>query len=109
MKDKDVKAFTRQLERGLFSLYILWEASEHPVSGTDLSKLERKHGHEVSAGRLYPTLHDLMGSGYLVMEEVVKHGKVHKYYRTTEEGKELLKKVRDELGEPMKEFLVNWL
>ena len=109
MKDKDVKDFTQQLERGLFSLYILWKASEQPISGTDLSELEHKHGHEVSAGRIYPALHDLMEREYLVMEEVVEHGKVHKYYKTTDEGRELLKKVRDELGEPMKDFLIGWI
>ena len=109
MKCGDVEDFTQQLERGLFGLYILWKASEQPVSGTDISGFEHRHGHEVSAGRIYPTFHDLMERGYLAMEEVVEHGKVHKYYKTTDEGKELLKKVRDELGEPMKEFLDKWL
>ncbi len=105
----DVRNFTQKLERGLFSLYILWKASEQSISGTDLSELERKHGHEVSSGRLYPTFHDLMEKRYLAMEEVVEHGKIHKYYKTTGEGKELLKKVRDELGEPMKDFLIGWI
>jgi PadR family transcriptional regulator, regulatory protein PadR len=108
-KNIDLKNFTRELERGLFCLYILWKADEQPVSGIDLSELEHDHGHEVSAGRLYPKLHDLTERGYLVMEKVNEHGKVHKYYKTTEEGRELLKKVRDELGEPMKDFLTGWI
>lgn len=104
-----MQTFTQGLERGLFNLYVLWKAARKPVTGTDILRTERKHGHEVSAGRVYPILHDLTERGYLVMEEVVEHGKVHKYYRTTDEGKELLKRVGDELGEPMKEFLDEWL
>jgi DNA-binding PadR family transcriptional regulator len=108
VKDENVEEFTQQLERGLFNLYILWRASGHLVSGVDLSELEQKHGHEISAGRLYPTLHDLEKRGYLIMEKVVEHGKAHKYYRTTDGGKELLKEVWIELGQPMKEFLADW-
>jgi PadR family transcriptional regulator, regulatory protein PadR len=108
-KNIDLKNFTQQLERGLFCLYILWKANEQAVSGIDLSELEHDHDHEVSAGRLYPKLHDLTEKGYLVMDEVNEHGKIHKYYKTTEEGRELLKKVRDELGEPMKDFLTVWI
>jgi len=109
MENIGVKDFTHQLEKGLFNLYILWKAGEQPISGIDLLELEHEHGHEVSAGRIYPTLHDLTEREYLVMEEVVEHGKVHKYYKTTDEGRELLKKVRDELGEPMKDFLIGWI
>jgi DNA-binding PadR family transcriptional regulator len=109
VKDKNVEAFTQQLERGLFYLYILWVANEQLVSGVDISRIEHKHGHDISASRIYPTLHYLMERGYLAIEKIIEHGKVHKYYRTTEEGKEVLKKVRNELGEPMKEFLAKWL
>ena len=104
-----MSVLTQQLERGLLRLYILWEASKRPISGVDILKSEREHGHELSAGRLYPTLHSLVKKRYLVVEEVVEHGKVHKYHRTSKEGKEILEKVRDELGEPMKEFLKEWL
>jgi DNA-binding PadR family transcriptional regulator/Fe2+ transport system protein FeoA len=105
----DFKNFTQQLERGLFCLYILWKANEQAISGIDLSELEHDHDHRVSAGSLYPKLHDLTEKGYLVMDEVNEHGKIHKYYKTTEEGRELLKKVREELGEPMKDFLTGWI
>jgi len=105
----DMKNFTQQLERGLFGLYILWKASDQQISGTDLLELEHSHGHKISAGRLYPSLRDLTERGYLVMEKVNEHGKIHKYYRTTGSGEELLRKVRDELGEPMKDFLTGWI
>jgi PadR family transcriptional regulator, regulatory protein PadR len=105
----DMKNYTQQLERGLFGLYILWKASDQQISGTDLLELEQNHGHIISAGRLYPALHDLTRRGYLIMEEVNEHGKIHKYYETTDNGRELLKKVRDELGEPMKDFLNGWI
>lgn len=104
-----MKEFTQQLERGLFSLYILWKADRHSVSGADLSELEKEHGHEISPGRLYPTLRDLEQRRYLAMEEVIEHGKVHKYYKATTEGGELLERVRKELGEPMNKFLIDWL
>jgi DNA-binding PadR family transcriptional regulator/Fe2+ transport system protein FeoA len=108
-REIDLKDFTQKLERGLFCLYILWKARTQQISGSDLSELESKHGHMVSAGRLYPTLHNLTKRGYLAMEEVNEHGKIHKYYRTTDEGRKLLNKVRGELGEPMKDFLSEWI
>lgn len=65
--------------------------------------LELQHGHELSAGRLYPVLAELADAGYLGAEERNEHGKPHKYYRITELGVNKLAVVRDDMGAPDEE------
>ncbi len=100
---------TLLLERGLFRVYVLWMCNKEALSGDDFINLEIQHGHELSAGRLYPVLAELAAAGYLRMEERNEHGKVHKYYRTTEEGLSKLSAIKSDMGLPMKQFLTEWL
>jgi len=100
---------TRYLERGLFRPYVLWICSRNLVSGMDLLDAERTHKHILSPGKLYPVLHKLTQEGYLEEERRIEHGKVHKYYRTTARGKQALERLREDLGPPMKDFLIDWL
>jgi DNA-binding PadR family transcriptional regulator len=100
---------TLLLERGLFRVYVLWSCHKGTMSGDDFINLELKHGHELSAGRLYPVLAELSDAGYLSAEERNEHGKLHKYYRTTELGMSKLSAIKRDMGAPMKEFLIEWL
>lgn len=100
---------TRFLERGLFRPYVLWICSRSPISGTDFLTVERMHDHVLSPGKLYPVLHQLMEDGLLEEENRIEHGKVHKYYTTTEKGMKSLELLRSDLGPPMKNFLMDWL
>jgi PadR family transcriptional regulator PadR len=100
---------TRHLERGLFRPYVLWLCSKAPVSGMDFMEVERSHHHDLSPGKLYPVLHELLKEGFLEEEIRIEHGKVHKYYTTTKQGREALERLRRELGPPMKDFLFEWL
>ncbi len=100
---------TLLLERGLFRVYVLWTCRQQIMSGDDFIHLELQHGHELSAGRLYPVLAELADAGYLKVEERNEHGKLHKYYRTTELGMSKLSAIKRDMGAPMKEFLVEWL
>ena len=100
---------TRFLERGLFRPYVLWMCSKTAISGTDILNVEKMHNHVLSPGKLYPVLHRLMKDGLLREEIRIEHGKVHKYYTTTEKGERSLKLLRSDLGPPMKRFLMDWL
>jgi DNA-binding PadR family transcriptional regulator len=100
---------TLLLERGLFRVYVLWMCHKQTMSGDDFIRLELKHGHELSAGRLYPVLAELSDAGYLGIEQRNEHGKLHKYYSTTELGMGKLSAIKRDMGAPMKEFLVEWL
>ena len=100
---------TLLLERGLFRVYVLWMCHRQTMSGDDFIHIEIKHGHELSAGRLYPVLAELSDAGYLGVEERNEHGKLHKYYTTTELGMSKLSAIKRDMGAPMKEFLIEWL
>ena len=56
---------TLLLERGLFRVYVLWTCHTDAKSGDDFINLGMQHGHELSAGRLYPVLAELADAGYL--------------------------------------------
>jgi DNA-binding PadR family transcriptional regulator len=100
---------TMLLERGIFRVYVLWMCSKRRMTGDDFIHIERQHGHELSAGKLYPVLAELTKAGYLKMEKKKEHGKLHKYYSTTEAGKNILLAIKRNLGRPMKDFLIEWL
>jgi DNA-binding PadR family transcriptional regulator len=100
---------TLLLERGLFRVYVLWMCHRGTMSGDDFINIEMQHGHELSAGRLYPVLAELADAGYLAAEERNEHGKLHKYYHTTDVGMSKLSSIKRDMGAPMKEFLVEWL
>ena len=89
---------TLLLERGLFRVYVLWSCHKGKMSGDDFINLELKHGHGLSAGRLYPVLAELADAGYLSVEEKNEHGKMHKYYRTTELGMSKLSAIKRDRG-----------
>jgi DNA-binding PadR family transcriptional regulator len=97
------------IERGLFRVYVLWMCSKRWMSGDDFIRIELQHGHGLSAGKLYPVLAELTEAGYLTIEEKNEHGKLHKYYSTTKTGMDMLSAIKEDLGAPMKRFLIEWL
>jgi PadR family transcriptional regulator PadR len=55
--------------------------------------------------KMYPTLHALRKKGYLSEERRVVGGKVRKYYRITETGRQVLALVRPKIRELVGEVL----
>lgn len=84
------ESFLRRLFLGFASLHILHQAAAAPVFGLQLMEQLAERSHEISAGTLYPLLHQLEAAGLLTMETRTVEGKVRKYYRTTVKGAELL-------------------
>ncbi len=84
----------RDLELGAMRAHILHHASRAPVYGSWMLEELERHGHALSYGTLYPTLHRMEEDGLLAREERVEGGRVRKYYSATEKGLRELERVR---------------
>ncbi|HYB41073.1 MAG TPA: PadR family transcriptional regulator [Candidatus Methylomirabilis sp.] len=88
---------------GFIKIHILHHAAEEPVYGLALISELRRHGYELSPGKMYPVLHELEEAQYLRRVDRVVNGKVRKYYTITRQGVAALadarKKIRELVGE----------
>jgi DNA-binding PadR family transcriptional regulator len=100
MKDKVL----RKLFLGFIQIHILHHAAKEPVFGLWMKEELEEHGYEISAGTLYPILHNLEKNGLLITSEKVIEGKVRKYYEITEEGKDVLKLAKEKAVELIDEL-----
>jgi len=80
----------REFFLGFIRLHVLYHASREPVFGLDLIRELARHGYSLSPGTLYPVLHRMEREGFLQSEKQVVNGKVRKYYRATEAGRQAL-------------------
>src|SRR5689334_5568654 len=90
---------------GFVKIHVLHHAAQEPVYGLAMIAELRRHGYELSPGTLYPILHGLERSGYLLREDRLVGGKVRKYYAATEDGRRVLEQTRDKIGELVSEVL----
>lgn len=90
---------------GFIKIHILHHAAEEPIYGLWMIEELKRHGYELSPGTLYPILHGLEESGYLVSEERLVGGKVRKYYTITDEGRGMLRQARKQIRELTGEVL----
>jgi len=90
---------------GFVKIHILHHAGHEPVYGLALIAELGRHGYVLGPGTLYPILHDLEATGYLDREDRVVEGKVRKYYRLTEAGREALAEVKGKIAELVDEVL----
>jgi DNA-binding PadR family transcriptional regulator len=86
---------------------LLHHAAEGRIYGLEMIEELARHGYEIGPGTLYPILHALEKSGYLTCEPEAVGGKVRKYYRITEEGREALVRVRLKVRELVGEVLAD--
>ena len=95
----------REFLLGFIKVHILHHAAEEPVYGLAMITELRRHGYELSPGKLYPVLHELEEARYLSRLERVVEGKVRKYYALTRRGGAALKGAREKIGELVGELL----
>ena len=95
----------RHLFTGFVRLHILYHADQEPICGVEIMAELRRHGYDLGPGTLYPILHQLESSGYLLSEEVVVGGKRRKNFRITRRGSKLLVAARQKLRELAGEVL----
>ncbi|MBD2497643.1 PadR family transcriptional regulator [Nostoc sp. FACHB-280] len=97
----------RQFYSSLIRLHILHHAVKEPIFGLGIIEELARHGYKLSAGTVYPMLHDMECKGYLYSVEE-KSGRQHRrLYRATDLGKITLEdakqKVRELFGELFEE------
>lgn len=97
----------REFYSSLIRLHILHHAVQEPIFGLGIIEELARHGYKLSAGTLYPMLHDMERKGYLCSTEERSGRQVRRIYRATDLGKTTLEdakeKVRELFGELFEE------
>jgi PadR family transcriptional regulator, regulatory protein PadR len=94
----------RKLFLGFIHIHILHHAKKESFYGSWMIEELGKHGYEISAGTLYPILHNLEKNGVLKVEDRNVGGKIRKYYSITHLGEEVLDEARAKAYELFKEI-----
>jgi len=93
----------RNLYSGLVRLHILHHAAEQAIYGTWITEELARHGYKLSAGTLYPILHQLERKGYLRSQQRRLGKSSRRLYRITALGRSALgtarKRVQELFGE----------
>ena len=89
----------RTLYSGLIRLHILHHGAEGPVYGTWIAEELARHGYQLSAGTLYPILHELERKGYLRSHDERNGKAVRRIYRVTPLGRNALRTARKRVQE----------
>jgi DNA-binding PadR family transcriptional regulator len=95
----------REFLRGAVRLHILHHAAEQEIHGAWMTQELARHGHHISPGTLYPTLHRLEAEGLLTSEQRVVDGRTRRVYRATDAGRRALAEDRAALTELARELL----
>ncbi|MCW4016598.1 MAG: PadR family transcriptional regulator [Candidatus Bathyarchaeota archaeon] len=90
---------------GFIKIHILYHATKEPIYGVGIMKEIARHGYAVGPSLIYPTLQSLEKQGLLKSSKRVVGGKVRKYYKTTEKGRELLEESMTKIVELVNEVL----
>jgi DNA-binding PadR family transcriptional regulator len=96
---------TRHFFSGFIRLHILYHAAKERVYGAEITEELVHHGYSVSAGTLYPTLHQLEELGYLRSRTEVVRGKRRRYYQATAKGRKVVDEARRKLQELVAEVI----
>ena len=94
----------RKLFLGFIHIHILHHAKKEPFYGMWMIEELKEHGYEISAGTLYPILHNLEKNGVLKVRDKNVEGKIRKYYSITSMGEEVLIEAREKAYELFKEI-----
>jgi len=89
---------------GLIRLHILYHAAQEPVHGLWIMEELTRHGYKLSAGTLYPILHDMEKSGYLASEKREVEGRYRRSYSITPAGRQVLEEGKEKVRELFSEL-----
>jgi DNA-binding PadR family transcriptional regulator len=98
-------AALRRFLRGAVELHILLHAAQGEVHGAWMSEELARHGHRISPGTLYPTLHRMEAEGLLRSRRDVVEGRTRRLYTATPAGRRALEQARHALRELADEVL----
>ncbi len=89
----------REFYSSLIRLHILHHAVHEPIFGLGIIEELARHGYKLSAGTLYPMLHDLERKGYLVALTTPPGRQGRRLYRATDLGKKRLEEAKEKVRE----------
>jgi DNA-binding PadR family transcriptional regulator len=95
----------KEFMRGAVRLHILHHAAEGEIHGSWMAGELAEHGHRISPGTLYPTLHAMEQEGLLRSRRTVVDGRARREYRATAQGRRVLTQTRRALRELADEVL----
>jgi DNA-binding PadR family transcriptional regulator len=95
----------RSFDRGAVQLHVLHHAAEGEVHGAWIAEELGRHGHRISPGTLYPTLHRMEDEGLLRSRTRVVEGRRRRLYTATPRGRRALERARRTLQELADEVL----
>ncbi len=95
----------RHLYSGLVRLHILHHARHGGVFGVGLMEELGRHGYKLSPGTLYPVLHGMEKSGYLVSHVEQVDGRQRRVYTATPSGRKALELGKERVRELYRELL----
>ena len=98
-------AGVREFLRGAVRLHILHHTAVGEVHGAWMAEELAHHGHQISPGTLYPTLHRMEQDGLLTSRHVVVNGRSRRVYRATTSGRKSLRDMKRVLRELADEVL----
>ena len=81
-----------------WKIHILHHAEKHGVYGQWMLEELRHHGYHVSPGTMYPILNRMAQHGWIRATEPDR-SKAARVYRITPRGAEVLRRIRESLGE----------
>jgi PadR family transcriptional regulator PadR len=84
---------------GFIRLHILYHAHQEPIFGLEILRELRRHGYELSPGKLNPLLHRMENRGLLESEKQLVTGKIRRVYRITASGRQKLLEAREKIPE----------
>lgn len=91
--------------RGAVQLHILHHAAMQEVHGAWMTQELARHGHRISPGTLYPTLHRMEQEGLLRSHTATVDRRRQRLYTATPQGKRTLKRALKALRELSDELL----
>lgn len=94
----------RDLLSSLVRLHILHHAAHEPIYGQGIIDELGHHGYKLSPGSLYPILHGLEKSAYLVSSMELVAGRQRRVYVITESGREALSLGKTKVWELFREL-----
>lgn len=89
----------REFYSSLIRLHILHHAVREPIFGLGIIEELARHGYKLSAGTLYPMLHDMERKGYLSSIEERSGRQLRKFYRATPLGQAMLEEAKEKVQE----------
>lgn len=89
---------------GLIRLHILHHSAHEPIFGLGLIEELNRHGYKLSAGTIYPILHELEKNGYLRSQNELVKGRYRRLYIITDEGAAALASGKTKIWELFREL-----